>query len=461
MAEILVVDSDLGDAEFYRDSLAAAGAGMTLLHRGQEALDLLARPGSRLTIVIVLWELEGSPSGPELLSLLRRRHPDLPVLVVNGQADLARLARAKAMGAAAAALKPLTSDKLRRLLASATSDLDDSAILAGLQQRAIGQSREFIEALRRVSRLVPLPSETILLSGENGTGKEVLARAIHDLGPGKAKPWVPVNIASLSETLLESELFGHEAGAFTGATHSRQGCFERAAGGTIFLDEIGELRTDLQAKLLRVIQERMFVRVGGNAEQPWEARLICATNRDLLQDVQSGRFRVDLYYRIASHECCLPPLRSRGDDIDLLANRFLAALPRPRLISDDARRLLRQYCFPGNVRELAGVLSQAAAQCAGDTIEINDLPLEAMCQRIAGHDSRDATTQWPQRLFALPHREALNEIERLFNRSYLPRKLLEADGIQRRAAELAELDPKTFRTKFAAAQAGTSIALDS
>jgi len=235
--------------------------------------------------------------------------------------------------------------------------------------------REVFEVVQQVA-----PTRaTVLLLGESGTGKELIAKAIHQLSPRAALPMVTVHCAALAPTLLESELFGHEKGAFTGATSSRRGRFEAAERGTIFLDEIGELSPALQVKLLRVLQERSFERLGSNQPRNMEARVICATNRDLLTLVKSGQFRSDLYYRLNTIELALPPLRDRRDDVAMLAHSFLQTYKdkhkRPaQRICRAALSSLEEYEWPGNIRELQNVVERAVVICDGPEITVEHLP---------------------------------------------------------------------------------------
>jgi len=246
-------------------------------------------------------------------------------------------------------------------------------------QRALGRAPRWRAALEQVAKVAPLET-TVLLTGESGTGKEVVARLLHRASPRKDGPFVALNCAALPETLLESELFGHEKGAFTGAHAARAGKIEQAAGGVLFLDEVGEMSPIVQAKLLRVLQEREFQRVGGSRTLAADLRVLAATNRDLQAGIARGTFREDLYYRLAVFDIALPPLRERGEDVLLLAEDFLAelgrALGRPAAgIADEARAKLGAYRWPGNVRELRNVIERAVILCQGGWITSEHLPL--------------------------------------------------------------------------------------
>ncbi len=267
---------------------------------------------------------------------------------------------------------------------------------------------------------------------------------------------VAVNIAAIPPPLIESHLFGHEPGAFTDARERRAGVFEESRGGTLFLDEIGELAPDLQSKLLRVLQERTFRRLGGKEDLSVTGRVIFATNRRLIDDVRSGRFREDLYHRIAGNEIRIPPLRDRGDDLWLLVDAFLASFAESRRVrlSRETKSILAQYPFPGNVRELSGIIRSALLACPGDEILPYHLPVTVMRERGAVPEAEEnpAELHWPASLLDLPQKQALDQIEIAFDRSYLPRRLEQARGNITQAARAAGLDPKTFRRKWAQAE---------
>lgn len=248
----------------------------------------------------------------------------------------------------------------------------------------IGQSTTLAEVFKVLGKVAPTDS-TVLVTGESGTGKELLVRALHSNSKRADKPFVPINCGAIPKELLESELFGHEKGAFTHAIRSRPGRFELADGGTIFLDEIGEMDLALQVKILRVLQEKEIERVGGNGVKKVDVRVIAATNRDLEREVAAGRFREDLYYRLNVIPLHLPPLRERGSDVLLLANHFLEIFcrkkDRPTLIlSDDAKRILSAYAWPGNVRELVNFMERLSILTEGNIIQPSDLPVKILDQ---------------------------------------------------------------------------------
>jgi len=296
------------------------------------------------------------------------------------------------------------------------------------------------EALNLVGRVAPSQA-TVLILGESGTGKELFARAIHYAGPRAGKPLVKVNCAALPENLLESELFGHEKGAFTGAVARRVGRFEQADGGSIFLDEIGDLSPALQSKLLRVLQEKEIERVGSNQTIKIDVRVIAATNRNLEEAIRKGAFREDLYYRLNVVTLSLPPLRERKEDIPILLDHFLKKYSRENKnevasMTKEVRDLLLQYEYPGNVRELENIIERAVVLCRGDTLTIQDLPLNLR------ESKRDIPPEKSREAGNLP--ETLENLER----QLILRALERSGGIQTRAAEGLGINERVLRYKM-------------
>lgn len=306
----------------------------------------------------------------------------------------------------------------------------------------VGESEAFKRALREVERVAPT-SSTVLLQGETGTGKELFARAVHDMSHQRRGALVKVNCAALSPTLIESELFGHEKGAFTGASHRRLGRFELARGGTLFLDEVSELPLEAQAKLLRVLQEHEVERVGSAQPIPIDARIVAATNRDLTAEMRANRFRPDLYFRLNVFPIRIPPLRDRREDIPLLSETFLDTLAmrlgaKVKVLSEEARTYLQSYDWPGNVRELQNVLERAAILTVGTTITIAELP-ELSCV----HDDVPSASHLDGEDL-LPLRGKVQQ----FERSLLVEALRRADGNQTRAAARLGLSRGTLQYKL-------------
>jgi DNA-binding NtrC family response regulator len=341
-----------------------------------------------------------------------------------------------------------------------------------LRQEIIGNSPSLLATLKQVAKASQHPSSRILLLGESGTGKEILARAIHKLGPRSSKPWIAINISGIPAALLESALFGHERGAFTGATDRHVGLFEEAGDGTIFLDEIGDLEISLQTKLLRVIQEKNFRRLKGKQTLLFEARLVCATNKDLAAAVNEGAFRRDLFHRIAEVTIQVPSLRERKGDVDLLLNHFLDLYRGNRVIrfARETLTILRSYPFWGNVRELDNLVKSALIECDGKVILPQHLPLQSMgtllslSHETAQHNGSSQSTQrggvelqslikelnrsltkgWME----LPYREARWQYVRAFDRVYLKDKLEKWRYNVTQAAKEAGVDVKTFRNRW-------------
>ncbi|MBK8976538.1 MAG: sigma 54-interacting transcriptional regulator [Planctomycetes bacterium] len=315
--------------------------------------------------------------------------------------------------------------------------------------------RRLVDTARRVAQ----SRATVLILGETGVGKERLASAIHAEGGRGERPMVVVNCGAIPESLLESELFGHERGAFTGAERVHRGYFELADGGTILLDEIGEMPPPLQVKLLHVLQERSIRRVGGERVVPVDVRVIAATHRDLASDMAEGRFRADLYYRISVVTLTIPPLRERPEDVPILVEAFLHRAARDlhapvRAVGPAAMRALRRYPWPGNVRELANVVERAVLMCDSDTIELGDLPdavADVLRQEHAGLMSdhvAEPFARLPDEWFEMPFREARHAWNAAFEKLYLQRLLAETHGRIGHAAERLGMDPRSLYDKL-------------
>jgi DNA-binding NtrC family response regulator len=308
-----------------------------------------------------------------------------------------------------------------------------------------------MRALYEHARLVSRSSISVLLLGETGVGKEILARAIHEASPRARGPFVAIHAASLSESLLESELFGHKKGAFTGAIEDKKGLFELGAGGTLFLDEIGELSREVQVKLLRVLEDRTVLRIGDRTPRAVDVRFIAATNRDLEEEIKRGAFRSDLYYRLNSAELLLPPLRDRRSEILPLAKFFLSEecrkLERPRVptISPEAAELLLQHSFPGNVRELRNAMDRAAVLCLGDVLLPAHLPA-----RIVGTAKQKPAQEAPTAFatLTLPSADIALTDEELEEKRRMEEALVEFAGNQTRAAEKCGMSRRTFVSRL-------------
>jgi DNA-binding NtrC family response regulator len=351
---------------------------------GEEALRKVT--SFRPAIIITDLAMPGM-NGLDLVRALQEQDRDITTIILTGQGTVETAVEAIKVGAYDYLTKPVDPQRLHILLDKVVErqrTLREVKVLRrqlrehGTFGSMIGHSPEMRKVYQVIEQAGPT-SASVLISGESGTGKELVAQTVHQLSPRANAPYVPLNCAAIPETLLESELFGHEKGAFTGATERRQGCFELADRGTIFLDEIAEMTPQTQVKLLRVLQERRFRRLGGRAEQPVDVRVIAATNADPAEAVQKGRLREDLFYRLNVFAVTLPPLRERKEDLPLLAQAFLAEFNARNnrqimAVSQDAMRYLEGYHWPGNVRELRNVIERATILAEGEFIEPRHLP---------------------------------------------------------------------------------------
>jgi two-component system response regulator HydG len=381
---ILIVDDEPDMTETCRRILSPAGYKCLTSNNALEALNLLGaeRPDLLLTD-LRMPEMDGM----EMLRRAREIDPQMPVVLLTAHATLESAVAAVKAGAFDYLAKPFSIDQLKvaveRALTRRRLELENLHLREQLRgifgfENIIGRSstlQQVLELVRKAAR----SNANILVLGESGTGKELIARAIHANSSRAAEPFLPVDCASLPETLLESELFGYEKGAFTGATAAKQGLIETAHRGTLFLDEIGELPLSLQVKFLRALQERQIRRVGGTRQIDVDIRVVCATNRDLRALVKAGEFREDLYYRLNVIDIALPPLRERQGDVELLAMSFLEKFARGgeatrKGFEPEAMAALEMYPWPGNVRELQNVIERACALAEGEMITLADLP---------------------------------------------------------------------------------------
>ncbi len=383
---VLVVDDDESVRSLFDFTLRQAGFAPVLAESGEAGLACLTE---EMMVALVDLAMPGM-SGIECLARIKHRQPDTQVIIVTAARDLGKAVEAMKAGASDYITKPVNVEALVALVEQAVAHHQLSRENRQLRQ-AVGGSRpqgtfigdspvvrRLVEQARRVAEL----DSTVLITGESGSGKGLLARLIHYDGPRAHKPFVTVNCVALPRELIESELFGHEKGAFTGAHERRVGLVEVADGGTLFLDEVGDMPLDLQPKLLTFLQERTFSRVGGTRPLEVDVRVIAATHQDLAALCQEQRFRQDLYYRINVLPVHIPPLRERPADIPPLVEHLLARIARhrktvPYRIAPDAAQLLLHYAWPGNVRELENILERATAFCRDSIVEVGDLPLPA------------------------------------------------------------------------------------
>ena len=381
---ILIID----DEKNIREGLGAAfemeGYEVRLAANGKEGLDCIAK--GDIDLVVTDLRMDGI-SGEEVLRRVTTETPGIPVIVLTGHGSIDAAVDAMRNGAYDFLTKPLNLDRLsmlvkraleRRELSLQHTQLKAEVSSAHTLDNMIGKSAEMQKVFTLIKKVAPTKA-SVLITGESGVGKELVADAIHNLSPRSAHEMIKVHCAALSETLLESELFGHEKGAYTGAEKMQKGRFELAHESTIFLDEIGEVNASVQVKLLRVLQDHKIIRVGGEKTIDIDVRVIAATNRDMEKEVKEGRFREDLYYRLNVVHIAVPPLRERRDDIPLLLNAFLKEYAKENGknvtgIDNRARALLYKYDWPGNIRELRNCIESAVVMCGGNEITPEDLP---------------------------------------------------------------------------------------
>ena len=440
--QILTVDDDQVTCELLCEVFDREGFGAAFAHSGEAALAAISaqQPDLLLSDIRMKTRLDGL----SLLEIVRREYPSIPVVLMTAFGSIDTAVRAVKEGAFDYISKPFNIDELvvivRRALANGTgkqmaSALDEEERSSGL----IGRTPAMLEIYKMIAR-VSDSRAAVLVTGESGTGKELVARAIHNHGARAAAPFVAVNCGALTETLLESELFGHVKGSFTGAIGNKRGIFEQAAEGTVFLDEISETSAGLQVKLLRVLQEREVVPVGSTEPVKVGARVIAASNSDLEKLSASGAFRRDLLYRLNVIQLHLPPLRERREDIHMLVSHFLRKhIPdsmEPVALDEKAMSCLTGYSWPGNVRELENVIERAITLRQGGTITVEDLPPRIRLQH--SHDTPPLSADDFAEIFAgLP---SLDEIERRYILH-----VLDATGSNRkRTAEILGINRKTL-----------------
>jgi two-component system, NtrC family, response regulator HydG len=462
-ARLLVADDDEAVRLSLERTLTREGYGVVLAPDGQAALDRLRQGG----VDLLLSDLKmPGLTGLELLKLAKEVAPDVDVILLTAFGTVEEAVRAMKDGAIDFLTKPLQRAQLLRVVRQALERRSLIQQNRALQQRLddllrqgnmIGVSPAFKQMMTLI-RQVADSSATVLVQGESGTGKELVARAIHDGSPRHAGPFVAVNCAALPETLLESELFGYEKGAFTGAAGRKEGRFELADGGTLFLDEVADLSPLTQPKILRVLQEGEFERVGGIRTIRVDVRIVTATNQDLAQLVRDKRFREDLYYRLNVITVTTPPLRERREDIRVLAQHFLRvyAAKNNRTLegfSDEALGCLEAYRWPGNVRELENVIERAVVLARGTVIEVGNLPGNVTERSVTFTREEPAPGRpgpAPDGLFTIRIGTPLAEIEQ----RVLEETLRFANGNRTVTAKLLGIDPKTVFRKLKQAEEG-------
>ncbi|WP_035067797.1 sigma-54-dependent transcriptional regulator [Nitratidesulfovibrio termitidis] len=445
---LLVLDDEKNYLLVLEALLTDAGYTVTALNDPETGLAFLEE--SEVDVIVTDMKMP-KITGREVLEQVKKNWPHIPVLIMTAFGSIESAVEVMKYGAFDYITKPFSNDELLLSVHNAAElsrmHRQYRVLRENLEERygmhqIIGKSRAIRETLGMVDRAAPSRS-TVLISGESGTGKELVARAIHFSSPRNKGPFVSVNCMALNPGVLESELFGHEKGSFTGAVAMRRGRFEQAGGGTLFLDEIGELTPELQVKLLRVLQERRFERVGGTEEVEVDIRIVAATNKNLQEEVEKGNFREDLFYRLNVVHIALPPLRERREDIPLLVAHFVDKLARengvtPKTFTPEALDYMTGYEWPGNIRQLQNVVERCLVLVSGDTIRVDDLPPEL----------RDEESQLKSAVDLLPVQLDLADTLERIEAALIRRALVRADFVQVKAAELLAISKSLLQYKL-------------
>ncbi len=448
-SRVLVVEDDAAIRRMMARRLAALGCEVTLAEDGIDARGKLA--GGKFELVLTDMQMPRA-DGFSVIQAVREMAPSTQVVMLTAHGSISHAVQALRQGAANFLTKPFSDDELAEVVRDAcgTGKAPGGRPAEQPQLGLIGEAPRLREVFELVERIAP-SEVTVLLLGETGTGKEVVARLLHGLSPRAGRPFVPLNCGAIPEALMESELFGHTRGAFTGASERRQGKFAAADGGTLFLDEVGELAAPLQVKLLRVLQDQVVTPVGGDeATQKVDVRVIAATNRNLEQRVEAGEFRADLYYRLNVVPIEIPPLRERREDVPILVQSFLdqanRRFTRKVTIDADALTVLEAYRWPGNVRELEHMVERLVVTSKGDRVGAKDLPKHLMAAPAAGAAIANVGTgdelELPEDGIDLP--ATLLAIER----RYIEAALRRTGGNRNQAAQLLKLNRTTLVEKL-------------
>jgi DNA-binding NtrC family response regulator len=443
-ATVLIADDDRSMRQTMEAIVRSAGMYPIAVGSGEEALRTIQ--GSAVDVMLLDVQMPGM-TGLEVLRQVRERHTDIGVIMISVVKEVPVAVEAMRLGALDYVTKDFSPPELNARVVKTLDQLKAARELAWLrEEQASRDAKPMVLGRSQSMRAVALTAEkiankpvTVLVTGESGTGKEMLARYIHEHSDRHSGPFVAVNLPAIPQELVESTLFGHEKGSFTGATKLQYGKFELASGGTLFLDEIGELKLDVQAKLLRALQEHEIERVGGARPIQLDLRVICATNRQLPKLVQEGRFREDLYYRLNVVPIQVPPLRERREDIRELAQHFLARSAvqigrMPQTLSEGAAQLLEGYAWPGNIREMQNLMERMAALCESQVIEESDLPLEFV---VAAGLRREAERE-----------TSLNAAMSAFEKGFLRKVLVQNGWNRRRTAESLGIGYSTLKSKL-------------
>jgi two-component system NtrC family response regulator len=449
METIMIVDDEKNYPLILSAILEEEGFESLTANSGREALDILKH--SDVDLVLTDMKMP-SMDGIELLEHIKTADPELPVIMMTAHGTVDKAVEAMQKGAYSYVLKPFDNERLvlyvNKAIAMYRVVKENRRLRDAVESQysfgnIIGKSKAMQDVFEIIRKVAPA-NATVLIEGESGTGKELVAKSIHFNGPRRDKSFVAVNCSALAESLLESELFGHEKGAFTGAIAMKKGRFELANGGTLFLDEIGELSPNLQIKLLRVLQEKVFERVGGVKPVAVDIRIIAATNKILKDEMQKGRFREDLFYRLNVVHIVLPPLKQRFEDIRLLTDHFIKKYAgehisaKPVLgVNQEVERLFHDFDWPGNVRELENVIERAMIMCTGETITISDLP----------KDFKDNIYN-TLHLEGIPADAKLYDTLAMLEKTMIERALKIANNVQSHAADLLGIGKSGLNQKI-------------
>ncbi len=454
MKSVWVVDDDRSIRWVFEKALGREGIAIRTFDAANDALLALERDTPQVLVSDI--RMPGS-SGLDLLTRAKQRFPSLPVIIMTAYSDLDSAVQAFQGGAFEYLPKPFDVDRAVELIRRAMFEAEREQRVAEpepISHEMLGQAPAMQDVFRAIGRLAQ-SSATVLITGESGTGKELVARALHRHSPRAERAFIAINTAAMPKDLLESELFGHERGAFTGAQNLRRGRFEQAEGGTLFLDEIGDMPPDLQTRLLRVLADGQFYRVGGQAPLRANVRVIAATHQDLESAVREGRFREDLYHRLNVIRLRLPALRQRREDIPMLARHFLAKSARElgvdvKRLSEEAMRLLSQHDLPGNVRQLENLCHWLTVMAPSQVIGVNDLPPEFNeAQQSGAGDWLHAIEREAQRALAEREHGLLDRMTRGMESVLIRRALAQTGGRRIEAATLLGIGRNTITRKIA------------
>ena len=453
MKPVWIVDDDRSIRWVIEKALSREGIAYDSFASAQEALDALSDGAPEVLVSDI--RMPGR-SGLELLQAVKERHPAVPVIVMTAYSDLDSAVSAFQGGAFEYLPKPFDIDQAVELIRRALDESRRETQVVendSFQQEILGQAPAMQEVFRAIGRLSQ-SSATVLITGESGTGKELVASALHRHSARAPKPFVAINTAAMPKDLLESELFGHERGSFTGAQQQRRGRFEQAEGGTLFLDEIGDMPAELQTRLLRVLSDGTFYRVGGHQQMKANVRVIAATHQNLEQRVREGSFREDLYHRLNVIRLRLPSLRERQEDIPLLARHFLGRSAsqlgvEPKRLTEEALAYLSRLDFPGNVRQLENLCHWLTVMAPGQAIEVSDLPAEIRDQPATTvSDWLAALEQEAERRLSRGESGILDPLSRQFERALITRALARTGGRRIEAANLLGMGRNTITRKI-------------